>query len=87
MFYVGLDIHTTRISICVLGEAGQLVRRCQVRGIEEMLGTLKGLPDRFEVCYEASCGYTPAEPDSASPGKGNCTRRRAGHNERAMARR
>ena len=22
-----------------------------------MLATLKGLPDRFEVCYEASCGY------------------------------
>jgi transposase len=57
MYYVGLDIHTTRISICVLDEAGQLVRRCQVRGIEEMLGTLQGLPDRFEVCYEASCGY------------------------------
>jgi transposase len=57
MYYVGLDIHTTRISICVLDEAGQLVRRCQVRGIAEMLGVLKGLPDRFEVCYEASCGY------------------------------
>jgi transposase len=57
MYYVGLDIHTKRISICVLSEAGQLVRRCQVRDIEEMLGVLKGLPDRFEVCYEASCGY------------------------------
>lgn len=57
MYYVGLDIHTKRISICVLNETGQLVRRCQVRGIEEMLAALKGLPDRFEVCYEASCGY------------------------------
>src|SRR6516164_10697335 len=57
MYYVGLDIHTKRISICVLSEVGQLVRRCQVRGIEEMLGTLKALPDRFEVCYAASCGY------------------------------
>jgi transposase len=57
MYYVGLDIHTKRISICVLSETGQLVRRCQVRGIEEMLNTLKGLPGRFEVCYEASCGY------------------------------
>jgi hypothetical protein len=57
MYYVGFDIHTKRISICVLNETGQPVRRCQVRGIEEMLGTLKGLPDRFEVCYEASCGY------------------------------
>src|SRR6516164_3667471 len=57
MYYVGLDIHTKRISICVLSEVGQLVRRAQVRDIEEMLRTLKGLPDRFEVCYEASCGY------------------------------
>src|SRR5215475_13360042 len=57
MYYVGLDIHTTRIAICVLDEAGQLVRRCQVRAIQEMLAVLKGLPDRFEVCYEASCGY------------------------------
>ena len=57
MYYVELDIHTTRISICVLGEAGQLVRRCQVRGIAEMLAVLEGLPDRFAVCYEASCGY------------------------------
>jgi hypothetical protein len=57
MYYVGLDIHTKRISICVLNETGQLVRRCQVRGIAEMLGVLQALPDRFEVCYEASCGY------------------------------
>jgi hypothetical protein len=57
MYFVGLDIHTTRISICVLGKGGQLVRRCQVRGIPEMLAVLKALPDRFEVCYEASCGY------------------------------
>ena len=57
MYYVGLDIHTTRISICVLNETGQPVRRCQVRSIPEMLAVLQGLPDRFEVCYEASCGY------------------------------
>ncbi|HYT93882.1 MAG TPA: IS110 family transposase [Gemmataceae bacterium] len=57
MYYVGLDIHIKRIAICILNETGQLVRRSQARGIEEMLRLLKGLPDRFEVCYEASCGY------------------------------
>jgi transposase len=57
MLHVGLDIHSTRITICVLDERGQVVRRAQVRTIEEMLAVLKGLPDRFEVCYEASCGY------------------------------
>jgi hypothetical protein len=57
MLYVGLDIHTKHIAVCVLSEAGQVAQRARVRGIEEMLRLLKGLPDRFEVCYEASCGY------------------------------
>src|ERR671936_1158954 len=57
MYYVGLDIHSKRIAICVLNEAGQVTHRSQVRGIEEMVRILKALPDRFEVCYEASCGY------------------------------
>jgi hypothetical protein len=57
MFHVGLDTHSKYITICVLGDTGQLFQRCQVRGIEEMLRVLRGLPDRFEVCYEASCGY------------------------------
>jgi transposase len=57
MLYVGLDIHSTRICVCVLNQTGQVVHRSQVRGIEEMVRVLQGLPDRFEVCYEASCGY------------------------------
>ena len=57
MFYVGLDIHDKRIVICVLGEAGQVARRAQVRTVDEMMRVLEALPDRFEVCYEASCGY------------------------------
>jgi transposase len=57
MFYVGLDIHDKRIAICVLTEAGQVARRAQVRTIDEMMRLLESLPDRFEVCYEASCGY------------------------------
>jgi transposase len=57
MLYVGLDIHTKHIAVCVLSEAGKVVQRARVRGIDEMLRLLEGLPDRFEVCYEASCGY------------------------------
>jgi transposase len=57
MFYVGLDIHSTRISVCALNGTGQVAHRSQVRTIEEMVRVLKDLPDRFEVCYEASCGY------------------------------
>jgi transposase len=57
MFYVGLDIHTKHISICALSETGQVAHRSRVRSIEEMMQFRKGLPDRFEVCYEVSCGY------------------------------
>jgi transposase len=57
MFYVGLDIHSKHIAVCVLDENGKLVRRAQVRTIDEMMRILEGLPGRFEVCYEASCGY------------------------------
>ena len=41
----------------MLNETGQFVHRSQVRTIDEMMRILEGLPDRFEVCYEASCGY------------------------------
>ena len=51
MFHVGLDIHTTRISICALDEKVQAVLRSQVRSIQDLVRVLTGLPDRFEVCY------------------------------------
>jgi transposase len=57
MYHVGLDIHSKHISLCVLNETGQLIRRDRVRSIDQMMQVLEGLPDRFEVCYEASCGY------------------------------
>lgn len=57
MFYVGLDIHTKQITICVLDENGKVHERCTVRSIEELMRFLRRLPDRFRVCYEASTGY------------------------------
>jgi transposase len=57
MFYVGLDIHNKHISVCVLNETGQMVHRNQVRTIQQTVQILEGLSDRFEVCYEARCGY------------------------------
>jgi hypothetical protein len=57
MLYVGLDIHDQRTAICALGETGPIVRRAQVRSIDEMMQTLEALPDRFEVGSEASSGY------------------------------
>src|SRR5262245_524582 len=57
MFHVGLDIHTKHIPISALNEPGQVAVRSRLRRIQEMLRTLQAHPDRFEVCYEASCGY------------------------------
>jgi hypothetical protein len=57
MVYVGLDTHDKRIAICVLGETGQIVRRAPVRTIDEMMRILEALPDGFQICHEASCGY------------------------------
>jgi glycosyltransferase involved in cell wall biosynthesis len=57
MLYVGLDLHTKHIAVCVLSQTGQVAQRARVRGLDEMLRLLQGLPDRFEVCYEASCSY------------------------------
>ena len=57
MFYVGLDIHTKHISICVLNQDGKVHRRDQVRQVDQLVRVLEGLPDRFEVCFEASTGY------------------------------
>ena len=57
MLYVGLDIHSKSIAGCVLTERGAVERRFLVRSIGEMMDILERFPDRFEVCYEASCGY------------------------------
>ena len=57
MLYVGLDIHSKHVAISVLYENSKLLHRAQVRTIHENLEFLKRLPARFEVCYEASCGY------------------------------
>lgn len=57
MFYVGLDIHSRQITICVLDDTGKLYQRCQVRQIDQMMNFLERLPRPWQVCYEASTGY------------------------------
>lgn len=57
MLFIGLDIHSKRISICVLNSSGKVIHRSQVRTIDQLMRFLEGLPEPFEVCYEASCGY------------------------------
>ena len=57
MFYIGLDIHTKQITVCILNCDGKVFLRCQVRDPKQLMVVLKKLPERFEVCYEASTGY------------------------------
>jgi len=56
MFYVGLDVHNKLIAMCILNADGKIVRREQVRQVDQMLAVLRSLP-QFAVCYEASCDY------------------------------
>ena len=69
MFYVGLDIHTKHISICALSETGQVAHRSPVRSIAEMVQILKGLADRFEVCYEAVAGMAEHNQSARNSGE------------------
>lgn len=57
MFYVGLDIHTKQITVCVLDQDGKVFERCQVRQLDQLQHRLARLPGPFEVCFEASTGY------------------------------
>ena len=57
MLYVGLDIHSKHISICILNDNGKIQQRLKVRQVDQMMNVLENLNDRFAVCYEASCGY------------------------------
>ena len=56
MLYVGLDIHKSHITVCVLDANGKVKDRWQVRDVEQLMRRLGQLPP-FEVCFEASTGY------------------------------
>jgi len=59
MYYVGLDVHQKRSSLCILDGDGKLVKRLEVKGPWPRLfeAVERQVPRPFAVCYEASCGY------------------------------
>jgi transposase len=59
MYYVGLDVHFKRSSLCILDCDGKLVKRLEVKGAWARLfeEVDRSVPRPFAVCYEASCGY------------------------------
>jgi transposase len=59
MYFVGLDVHAKRSSLCIVDEGGRTVNRLEVRGAWPKLlqEVASSVPRPFAVCYEASCGY------------------------------
>jgi transposase len=62
MLSVGLDVHQSSSSICVLDDKGNKIRQREVRGgwdqVVLALGEIKGeLQEPLRICYEASTGY------------------------------
>ncbi|VAX38788.1 hypothetical protein MNBD_PLANCTO02-1018, partial [hydrothermal vent metagenome] len=56
MFYIGLDIHTTHTTICVLDQYGKVFQRHQAKEFDDVIKFIKTTPGHFKVCYEASTG-------------------------------
>ena len=58
-YYVGLDVHQKRSSICILDRDGKQVKRMEVKGswARVVEAVAAQVPGPFSVCYEASCGY------------------------------
>jgi transposase len=57
LFYVGLDIHSKFIHICVLDAAAKVIRRDKVQSIEQLVRLLRQLDGAVHVAFEVSCGY------------------------------
>jgi hypothetical protein len=58
MYYVGLDVHQKRSSICILDRDGKQVKRLEVKGTwVQVVQAVAQVAGPFSVCYEASCGY------------------------------
>ncbi len=58
MLTVGLDVHQSHTSVCVLDEKGNRLREQEVKGgYEAVAVALSKFQGPFQVCYEASTGY------------------------------
>jgi transposase len=58
MYYVGLDVHARRSSLCILDSGGRRVKQIQVvGGWDRLLEEVAKLPRPFSVAFEAGCGY------------------------------
>jgi transposase len=58
VWYVGLDVHQRMSCVCILDENGKVIKEQKIVGPSALvLQELREVPQRFAICYEASCGY------------------------------
>lgn len=58
MWTIGLDVHQRMSCVCILDENGKVIKEQKiVAGWRQVIKTLEKVPERFVICYEASCGY------------------------------
>jgi transposase len=58
MYTIGLDVHQSRTSVCVLDGKGNTLRQEEVKGdYQAVAAYLAKIRRPFQVCYEASTGY------------------------------
>jgi transposase len=58
MLTIGLDVHQSRTSVCILDGKGNTLRQVEVKGgYQAVADHLAKIRHPFQVCYEASTGY------------------------------
>jgi transposase len=58
MWTIGLDAHQRLYVLCILDSGGKVIKTECVRGdVDRLLQVLRRVPQPFQICYEASCGY------------------------------
>jgi transposase len=58
MLTIGLDVHQSKTSVCVMDGKGNILREQEVAGgYGAVAETLSKIREPFQVCYEASTGY------------------------------
>ena len=57
MYYVGLDVHKSQVTMCVLDKSGEVAMRRVIHGgTSAVVRALGGVKGRVAVCFEASQG-------------------------------
>jgi transposase len=58
MLTIGLDVHQSKTSVCVLDAKGNTVKQHEIKGgYQAVADALAKVTEPFQVCYEASTGY------------------------------